>query len=170
MVETLAQDRSPLDREKCNMNVLTAIRERVLRWAGHVARMHCSEVCAKALRCWGLQWWRWRQLHSKEVDKDKWAGPLPKRLNIFRCQTGSVECWSLDSKNDLESAELERVGSERGRDRPGPDADIDAHSTGYGENGVEWFARAFHAKKMEMPSKVQKSAMGGQVENCWRAS
>ena len=51
MVETLAQDRSPLDREKCNMNVPTAIRERVLRWAGHVARMDCSEVCAKALRC-----------------------------------------------------------------------------------------------------------------------
>ena len=29
---------------KCNMNVLTAIRERVLSWAGHVARMEYSEI------------------------------------------------------------------------------------------------------------------------------
>ena len=29
---------------------------------------------------------------------------------------------------------------------------------------LEWCARAIHAKKMEMPSKAQKSAMGGQVE------
>ena len=51
--------------EKCNMNVLTAIRERVLGWAGHVAIMDNSEICAK-LRCRGLQWWRvvggaWRE-------------------------------------------------------------------------------------------------------------
>ena len=41
--------------EKSNMNVLTAIRERVLSWAGHVARMDYSEICAKALGCRGLQ-------------------------------------------------------------------------------------------------------------------
>ena len=78
-----------------------------------------------------------------------------------------VQCGVLELRLeiDLESAQLERVGSERGCDRPGPDADIDAHSTGYGENGVEWSARAIHAKKMEMPSKVRKSAMCG-----WRAS
>ena len=70
--------------EKCNMNVLVAIRDRMLSWAGHVARMDYREICAKALRCRGLQWWRWRQLHWKEVEKDKWAGPRPQRFNIYR--------------------------------------------------------------------------------------
>ena len=70
--------------EKCNLNVLVAIRTRVLCWAGHVARMDCSEICAKALRCRGLQWWRWRQLHWKEVEKDKWSGPHPQRFKIYR--------------------------------------------------------------------------------------
>ena len=37
--------------EKCNMNLLTATRERMLCWAGHVARIDYSEICAKALRC-----------------------------------------------------------------------------------------------------------------------
>ena len=66
------------------MNVLTAIRERMLSWAGHVARMDYKEICAKALRCRGLQWWRWRQLHWKEVEKDKWSGPHPQRFKIYR--------------------------------------------------------------------------------------
>ena len=70
--------------EKGNMNVLTAIRERMLSWAGHVARMDYKEICAKALRCRGLQWWRWRQLRWKEVEKDKWAGPHPQRFKIYR--------------------------------------------------------------------------------------
>ena len=60
--------------EKCSMNVLVAIRDRMLSWAGHVARMDYTEICAKALRCRGLQWWRWRQLNWKEVEKDKWSG------------------------------------------------------------------------------------------------
>ena len=70
--------------EKGNMNVLTAIRERVLSWAGHVARMDHKGICAKALSCRGLQWWRWRQLHWKEVEKDKWSGPHPQRFKIYR--------------------------------------------------------------------------------------
>ena len=70
--------------EKCNMNVLVAIRDRMLSWAGHVARMDYKEICAKALRCRGLQWWRWRQLHWKEVDGDKWAGPHPQRFKLYR--------------------------------------------------------------------------------------
>ena len=61
--------------EKGNMNVWTAIRERMLSWAGHVARMDHKEICAKALRCRGLQWWRWRQQHWKEVEEDKLSGP-----------------------------------------------------------------------------------------------
>ena len=70
--------------EKCNMNVLVAIRDRMLSWAGHVARMDYKEICAKALRCRGLQWWRWRQLHWKEVERDKWSGPHPQRFKIYR--------------------------------------------------------------------------------------
>ena len=33
------------------MNVLTAMRERALSWAGHVARMDYKDICVKALRC-----------------------------------------------------------------------------------------------------------------------
>ena len=66
------------------MSVLVAIRDRMLSWAGHVARMDNKEICAKALRCRGLQWWRWRQLHWKEVEKDKWSGPHPQRFKIYR--------------------------------------------------------------------------------------
>ena len=70
--------------EKCNMNVLMAIRDRMLSWAGHVARMDYKEICAKALRCRGLQWWRWRQQNWKEVERDKWSGPHPQRFKIYR--------------------------------------------------------------------------------------
>ena len=38
------------------MYVLTAIRERILGWAGHVARMDHKEICPKTLRSLGLQW------------------------------------------------------------------------------------------------------------------
>ena len=68
--------------EKRNMNVLTAIKERMLSWAGHVARLDHKEISAKALGCRGLQWWRWRQLHWKEVEKDTWSGPHPQRFKI----------------------------------------------------------------------------------------
>ena len=70
--------------EKSNMNVLTAIRERLLSWAGHVARTDYKEICAKALRCRGLQWWRWRQCYWKEMEKDTRSGPHPQRFKIFR--------------------------------------------------------------------------------------
>ena len=83
------------------MNVLTAIRERMPSKAGHVARMDHSEICAKALRCRGLQWLRWRQLHWKEVEKDQLAGPHPKQCeNIFQMGghgfvKGFQICWKL---------------------------------------------------------------------------
>ena len=70
--------------EKCNMNVLVAIRDRVLSWAGHVARMDYKEICDKSLRCRGLQWWRWRQLNWNQVERDNWSGPHPQRFNIYR--------------------------------------------------------------------------------------
>ena len=34
---------------------------RVYSWAGHVARLSPKAPAAAALRCRGLQWWRWRQ-------------------------------------------------------------------------------------------------------------
>ena len=77
--------------EKCNMNVLVAIRDRVLSWAGHVARMDYKEICAKALRCRGLQWWRWRQLNWKEVEREEWSGPHPQRFKIYRWE--DIGCW-----------------------------------------------------------------------------
>ena len=70
--------------EKCNMNVLVAIRNRMLSWAGHVARQDYKDISAKPLRCRGLQWWRWRQLNWKEVERDKWSGPHPQRFKISR--------------------------------------------------------------------------------------
>ena len=69
---------------KCNMNVVSAIKERAHSWAGHVARMDHKDICAKAFRCRGLQWWRWTQLHWKELEKDKWSGPHPQRFKIYR--------------------------------------------------------------------------------------
>ena len=70
--------------EKCNMNVLVAIRDRMLSWAGHVATAGLQRHLWKALRCRGLQWWRWRQLNWKEVERDKWSGPHPQRFKIYR--------------------------------------------------------------------------------------
>ena len=49
-----------------------------------MARMDYKEICAKALRCRGLQWWRWRQLNWKEVERDKSSGPHPQRFKIYR--------------------------------------------------------------------------------------
>ena len=66
--------------EKSNMNVFIAIRERMFSWAGHVDRMDCEKICAKALRCR----WRWRQFYCEESEKDKWFGPHPQRLKICR--------------------------------------------------------------------------------------
>ena len=77
--------------EKGNMNVLTAIRERMLSWAGHVARMDYKEICAKALRCRGLQWWRWRQLHWKEGGERQMVWPTPTAVQNL--QVGGHGCW-----------------------------------------------------------------------------
>ena len=82
VVETLAQDWSSMDREM--QYERTGCRDRMLSWAGHVARLDYKEICAKALRCRGLQWWRWGQLFWKEVERDKLSGPHPQRFNIYR--------------------------------------------------------------------------------------
>ena len=80
VVETLARDRSPLDpevqheRSDCHRRTNTQLGR----------PCDYKEICAKTLRCRGLQWWRWRQLHWKEVEKDKWSGPHPERFKIYR--------------------------------------------------------------------------------------
>ena len=63
-----------------NLNALTAIRERMLIRAGHVARIDHKDICAKALRCRGLLW----LLYWKEVETDRWFGPHPQRFKIYR--------------------------------------------------------------------------------------
>ena len=39
-----------------------------------------SEICAKALRCWGLQWWRWRQLHWERSGERQVGRTAPKAV------------------------------------------------------------------------------------------
>ena len=90
--------------EKSNMNVLTAIRERMLSWAGHVARMDHKEICAKALRCRGLQW-RCRQLHWEEVEKDKWSGPHPQRYRWEDMVAGEVSKFTGNADGPSESVQ-----------------------------------------------------------------
>ena len=72
VVETLAQDGPPMDRE-----VQHERSERVLSWAGHVARLDYKEICANALRCRGLQRWRWRQLALERNGERRMVWPTP---------------------------------------------------------------------------------------------
>jgi hypothetical protein len=65
------------------IGVVSMAQQRVMRWAGHVARMPSSTPVAAALRCRGMQWWRWRQAAHKKTG-DKWTGPHPKRFKIHR--------------------------------------------------------------------------------------
>ena len=54
----------------------------VHRWGGHVARLPPNHFVAVALRCRGMQWWRWRQSQHH----DKWSGPHPQRFKASRCE------------------------------------------------------------------------------------
>ena len=74
----------------CGINVVAKAHQRVLRWAGHMARMAPGDPAAAALRCRGLQWWRWRQATHKETG-DKWSGPHPKRFKIRRWEEQVAE-------------------------------------------------------------------------------
>jgi hypothetical protein len=93
-------------------NVAERAQQRVLRWAGHVARMTPDAPAASALRCRGLQWWRWRQ-NAHKLTGDKWSGPHPRRFRIHRWEEqvaklhgeGFSECigdntgWLLKAQN-----------------------------------------------------------------------
>ena len=76
VVETVAQNRTSRDREMQH-ELITAIRERVLGWAEHVARMDYGQSCARALRCRGLQWWRWETsaLVRNREEQVGWTSP-----------------------------------------------------------------------------------------------
>ena len=52
----------------------------VHRWGGHVARLPADHFVAKAVRCRGMQWWRWRQ----SWHTDRWSGPHPQRFKASR--------------------------------------------------------------------------------------
>ena len=59
--------------------------QKVNRWAGHLARLPHDTPAACALRCRGMQWWRWRQhllLSSTQVPGAR--GAHPKRFRIIR--------------------------------------------------------------------------------------
>jgi hypothetical protein len=64
-------------------SVAERAQQRVLRWAGHVARLPPDAPAASALRCRSLQWWRWRQADHR-LSKDKWTGPHPQRFKVHR--------------------------------------------------------------------------------------
>ena len=89
VVDTLAQHWSPLNREMQHECADTSENEHSLSWAGHVAMLDYKEICAKALRCRGLQWWRWRQLHWKKWRRTK---GLVRTQNDSKSSVGRTWC------------------------------------------------------------------------------
>ena len=79
VVETFAQDWSPVNREvqhECadsHQRASTLLGERTVR-----------RSVQKALRCRGLQWWRWRQLFGKEGRKSQMGRTASKTFQIYR--------------------------------------------------------------------------------------
>ena len=56
-------------------------QQRVLRWAGHMARMAPDEPVAAALRCQAVH----------KTAGDKWSGPHPRRFKIHRWEEQVAE-------------------------------------------------------------------------------
>ena len=65
---------------KFGLKLSAASKMKVHRWGGHVARLPPDHFVAAAVRCRGMQWWRWRQ----NTHRDKWSGPHPQRLKASR--------------------------------------------------------------------------------------
>ena len=80
VVETLAQNRSSVDREGQRERV-DGNREGKLSWPGHVAGMDHKEICAKALPRSSMVE---METASLERSGDKWSGPHPQRFKIYR--------------------------------------------------------------------------------------
>jgi hypothetical protein len=58
---------------------------RALSWAGHIARLSPKAPAAAAMRCRGMQWWRWKQFQISSVSQVPGArGAHPRRYKIQR--------------------------------------------------------------------------------------
>ena len=80
VVETLAQNWSSVD---CEMQYECAGGH----WRSYAQLgWSCGKDGLQRHLCEGLEMprWRWRQLHWKEVEKDRWSGPHPQRFKIYR--------------------------------------------------------------------------------------
>jgi hypothetical protein len=66
--------------EKFGTKISVMSKLLVHRWGGHVARLPPSHFVAAAVRCRGMQWWRWRQ----STHTNKWNGPHPQRFKASR--------------------------------------------------------------------------------------
>ena len=87
VVETLAQNWQWI--EMCNM--VLAIRDRMLSWAGHVARMDYKEICAKALRCRGLTMVEMETAKLERGGERQMVWPTP--TTVQNLQVGGHGCW-----------------------------------------------------------------------------
>ena len=67
-----------IERFGLKLSVLSKLL--VHRRGGHVARLPPSHFVAAAVRCRGMQWWRWRQ----SIHTDRWSGPHPQRFKASR--------------------------------------------------------------------------------------
>jgi hypothetical protein len=61
------------------------VKLRALSWAGHVARLSPKAPAAAAMRCRGMQWWRWKQFQISSASQVPGArGAHPRRYRIQR--------------------------------------------------------------------------------------
>ena len=77
---------------KYGVDLVVQCRLRIHSWAGHLARATPDNPAAQALRCRGMQWWRWRQAQHAAT-KDKWTGPHPQRFKIRRWEQQVSEIY-----------------------------------------------------------------------------
>ena len=108
MVEALAQDWSSLDREvqheRADCHPRTSAR---LGWSRcHIGLLGNLRECFEMSE---IQWWRWRQLHWKEVETDNWGRPHPTRFNSYRWEdmvSTEVSKFSRNADGFAESVHL----------------------------------------------------------------
>ena len=112
------------------------------------------------IRVFMVQCWIWLvgALCKNGCRRDSWKKCSEDEWNCL------VQCGVLALRLEiqLESAKLERPGMERRYDSPCSDADFHAHAWDAAIIGVIVGVNGAHEQEIEMPSKEQKSAMGGQ--------
>ncbi|CAK0788923.1 unnamed protein product, partial [Prorocentrum cordatum] len=82
------------------VDLVQQCRQRVHSWAGHVARLPLGEPAARALRCRGMQWWRWRQA-QRAATRDTRSGPRPRRFKIMRLEEQISEVYGEGFSEDV---------------------------------------------------------------------